>query len=280
MSTTQDLLTQKLGFEEVTNYFAGSSVNRLSFLRNDHNFLNEAICHPTTAFLLLKDLDPLAKDNALVFISYADVQEIIGRPYSSSEEKMIQSFVPSSKQPPALIFLGVDESEEGLHYKKYQGRAYFALDNDLSEASSKALTDRQKEQGRDFRKVRVDLSLEPSDAAILAQARSLVDWNTRNRFCSGCGKATLSLNAGAKRHCANANCVTQNGLHNQAFPRTDPTVIMATVNSAGDRILLGRQKRWPPRFYSCLAGFVEPGESIEEAVRRETYEESGIQVGR
>lgn len=75
-------------------------------------------------------------------------------------------------------------------------------------------------------------------------------------------------------------CATRTGVSNLSFPRTDPTVIMAVVNHAGDKILLGRQRRWPPYWYSTLAGFAEPAESIEEAVRREVYEEAGIFVGR
>jgi NAD+ diphosphatase len=75
-------------------------------------------------------------------------------------------------------------------------------------------------------------------------------------------------------------CATRKGVSNLCFPRTDPTVIMAIVNSRGDKILLGRSKRFPPHWYSTLAGFAEPAESIEEAVRREVYEEAGILVGR
>jgi NAD+ diphosphatase len=75
-------------------------------------------------------------------------------------------------------------------------------------------------------------------------------------------------------------CATRTGVSNVSFPRTDPTVIMAVVNHKGDKILLGRQRRWPPYWYSTLAGFAEPAESIEEAVRREVYEEAGIFVGR
>lgn len=75
-------------------------------------------------------------------------------------------------------------------------------------------------------------------------------------------------------------CATRKGISNLSFPRTDPTVIMAVINHKGDKILLGRQKRWPQYWYSTLAGFAEPAESIEEAVRREVYEESGILVGR
>lgn len=115
----------------------------------------------------------------------------------------------------------------------------------------------------------------------------------------------MSVNAGFKRTCpptdksmkrvynalpstaeqpagsnARPSCVTRTGISNLSFPRTDPTVIMAVVNSKGDKILLGRQKRWPPYWFSTLAGFAEPAESIEEAVRREVYEEAGVLLGR
>jgi len=76
------------------------------------------------------------------------------------------------------------------------------------------------------------------------------------------------------------SCPTRGRISNLSFPRTDPTVIMAVVNSANTHLLLGRQKVWPPYWYSTLAGFAEPAESIEEAVRREVYEEAGIIVGR
>lgn len=136
------------------------------------------------------------------------------------------------------------------------------------------------------------MDIEPSDAAIYAEARQLLDWNQRNPFCAACGHKTFSVQAGFKRTCpptdraADASaverpaCVTRHGVSNLCFPRTDPTVIMAVINHAGDKILLGRQKRWPPYWYSTLAGFAEPAESIEEAVRREVYEEAGVIVGR
>lgn len=111
----------------------------------------------------------------------------------------------------------------------------------------------------------------------------------------------MSINAGTKRVCPPTDmaglataqsssaaevpnerkaCVTRKGISNLCFPRTDPTVIMAVVSHDGKRVLLGRQKRWPPHFYSTLAGFCEPAESVEEAVRREVWEESGILLGR
>lgn len=105
----------------------------------------------------------------------------------------------------------------------------------------------------------------------------------------------MSTNAGTKRVCPptdlagvpeggepkkRADCPTRHGISNLSFPRTDPTVIMAIVSSDGTKLLLGRGKRYPPGWYSTLAGFLEPGESIEEAVRREAWEESGVHVSR
>ena len=140
-------------------------------------------------------------------------------------------------------------------------------------------------------------------AAIYGQARAIVDWNTRNPFCGSCGQPTMSVNAGTKRVCPptdyaslptpqggattvpavpreRAACATRKGVSNLSFPRTDPTVIMAVVSHDGKRVLLGRQKSWPPYWYSTLAGFCEPAESVEEAVRREVWEESGVLLGR
>ena len=104
----------------------------------------------------------------------------------------------------------------------------------------------------------------------LAQGRSLANWHGRHGFCANCGAPTTITNGGYRRDCP--ACGTQH------FPRTDPVVIMLAIHE--DRALLGRQKQFPPGMYSCLAGFLEPGETIEAAVRRETLEESGIHIGR
>lgn len=103
------------------------------------------------------------------------------------------------------------------------------------------------------------------------------------------------MNAGTKRVCPPTDyagvpegsaprergpCPTRHGVSNLCFPRTDPTIIVAVVSADGTKMLLGRQKRWPPHWFSTLAGFLEPGESIEEAVRREVWEESGVLAGR
>ncbi len=104
----------------------------------------------------------------------------------------------------------------------------------------------------------------------LAQARAMTHWHQRHRFCSNCGTATTVANGGYRRDCPRCGA--------EHFPRTDPVVIMLAIRD--DHCLLGRQPRFRPGMYSCLAGFVEPGETIEDAVRRETLEEAGITIRR
>ena len=112
--------------------------------------------------------------------------------------------------------------------------------------------------------------LSPVDLAIYGGARSLVDWHARHRFCARCGSATVLAKGGWQRSCTNDACKAEH------FPRVDPVTIM-TVECEGE-LLLGRQPRFPPRRFSALAGFVEPGEGIEEAVARELWEEAGVRV--
>jgi len=111
--------------------------------------------------------------------------------------------------------------------------------------------------------------LPPDDLAIFGAARSVLDWHARHRFCARCGQPTQLAKGGWQRDCPACKA--------QHFPRTDPVAIML-VECHG-QLLLGRQSRFPPRSFSALAGFVEPGETIEEAVRREVFEEAGVRVG-
>jgi len=108
------------------------------------------------------------------------------------------------------------------------------------------------------------------EAAIVAQARSLIDWHVRHGFCAQCGAPTRIDQAGWKRRCPQCRA--------QHYPRADPVTIMLTVR--GDYGLLGRNKRRAGQRFSCLAGYMEPGETPEESVRREVHEEAGITVGR
>ena len=111
-------------------------------------------------------------------------------------------------------------------------------------------------------------TMEHEDLAIYGAARSLVDWHARHRFCARCGQATKLSKGGWQRDCASCGA--------EHFPRVDPVTIMLVEHD--DMLLLGRQPRFPPRRFSALAGFVEPGESVEEAVRREVFEEAGVVV--
>jgi NAD+ diphosphatase len=110
----------------------------------------------------------------------------------------------------------------------------------------------------------------PETLGELAQAASLLHWNHTHRFCGRCGAKTEMRIGGYKRVCASCNA--------EHFPRTDPVAIMLAVTR--DHCLLGRSPHFPPGMYSALAGFIEPGETIEQAVRREVMEESGIELGR
>uniref|UniRef100_A0ACD6A9H9 Uncharacterized protein n=1 Tax=Avena sativa TaxID=4498 RepID=A0ACD6A9H9_AVESA len=111
------------------------------------------------------------------------------------------------------------------------------------------------------------------ELAIAGHARALLEWHSTAKFCGACGAKAVPTEAGTRKQCSNESC------KKRIYPRVDPVVIMLVVDKENDRVLLSRQSRFVPRMWSCLAGFIEPGESLEEAVRRETWEETGIEVG-
>ncbi|OTB06789.1 hypothetical protein M426DRAFT_98607 [Hypoxylon sp. CI-4A] len=292
------MLSRRFG-REVANYFSGSPLNRVSFLRTDYSFLRAAFAHPSSSFLLMDNLSPLAKDAAtLSYVTRDVVVPLTGEePFKKSEEEQLKDFNSSITQP-VIVFLGIDEKQPGFKYRDYTGNPYFAVDVSAKGTvaeKAKSVSEAVKANGISFVDGRRLMSLNAPDAAIFAEARALLDWNNRNPFCGGCGQPTTSINAGWKRICPTkdlagvpegdapkerADCPTRRGVSNLCFPRTDPTVIMAVVSADGTKLLLGRNKRFPPNWFSTLAGFLEPGESIEEAVRRETWEEAGVTVGR
>jgi NAD+ diphosphatase len=140
----------------------------------------------------------------------------------------------------------------------------------LDAAAAEALKARDELLVTDLRSIAVRGLVAADHLPPLAEGKALVGWHARHRFCSNCGAASNPVEGGWRRDCP--SCRTQH------FPRTDPVVIMLPV--AGERCVLGRSHRFAPGMWSCLAGFVEPGETIEEAVRRETREEAGIVCGR
>jgi NAD+ diphosphatase len=156
-----------------------------------------------------------------------------------------------------LLWGPLDEAEDMLFLGLEEGRPLFAP------------LVRMKQLGqRAWSVFRLLALMSPKDAAIWGAARSLNEWHNRHGYCSVCGHATAPFRAGWGRACPNCGA--------EHFPRVDPVVIMLAEHEG--RVLLGRSPHYPPNRYSALAGFVEPGESIEEAVAREIQEESGVIV--
>ncbi len=122
----------------------------------------------------------------------------------------------------------------------------------------------------DLRSIAVQGLVDANHLPPIAEGKAVLHWHAKHRFCPNCGAPTLAVDGGWRRDCA--NCKTQH------FPRTDPVVIMLIID--GDNCLLGRSPRFATTMWSCLAGFIEPGESFEDAVHRETREEAGIVCGR
>ncbi|RAL09163.1 NAD(+) diphosphatase [Aspergillus homomorphus CBS 101889] len=303
----ETMLARQFGRETV-NYFSSSPLNRLSFLRSDHPFLSAALKHPSTRFVILKDLAPLTKAPAEPYYArYDEIRKLVPDTiYDKSEEEILKEY-DSRKTSAAPIFLGLDESRERdgaavatpLTWKIYAGTPYFALDvtprgSEEQQAQSKAVIEEFEARGLSFLQARVVMSFPANEAAIYAQARALIDWNTRNTFCGTCGHRTISVHSGTKRACPPTDlarvaegqpaerpaCNTRTTISNLSFPRTDPTIIVAVISADARRILLGRSKRFPPNWYSTLAGFIEPAESVEDAVRREVWEEAGVTLSR
>lgn len=136
-------------------------------------------------------------------------------------------------------------------------------------APETALDHAETLKGIDLRSLAVQGLLPADQLGAIAQARSMLGWHDTHGFCARCGARSVMAAGGVRRECPSCGA--------QHFPRVDPVAIMLAVD--GDRCLLGRQTRFVEGMYSCLAGFIEPGETIEDAVRRETFEESGIRLG-
>ena len=183
------------------------------------------------------------------------------------------------KEKPFPAFLSVDEASSLISISDHQvflGRqklagkipAYLAID--ISALDEEEAENRVAEWGS-FKDLRnISPLIDGVDGSILAYARAMIYWHSRNQFCGVCGGPTKISKCGHQRDCTNRECASSH------FPRTDSAVIMLVHDR--DRALLGRQHFWPEGMYSLLAGYVEPGETIEHAVAREVYEESGIIV--
>ena len=222
------------------NFLTSIGLNRFSEFRNNEKWLKTKLECIQSKIIIINDLNPLIHDDVqpkAVLLSFQEVKKI-------SLEFLQMSFLGELK-----------------------GESYFIADVSGQNGS---FLEKLKSFGSfmDFRKIMNSLS--PDDASILAYARALTYWQSRNKFCGKCGSRTKLMDAGHKIICTSDNC------RSELFPKIDPAVIV--LISAGEKCLLARQKKWPEFQYSTIAGFVEPGESLELAVKREVNEETGIDV--
>jgi NAD+ diphosphatase len=157
---------------------------------------------------------------------------------------------------------------ETVFLGSFDGEARFGIG--IAQSAAEALKARNDLVVIDLRSIAIQGLVPAEHLPPLAEAKAMLHWHARHRFCSNCGAATEMVEAGWKRACPACKA--------EHFPRTDPVVIMLTVS--GNKGLLGRSGRFAATMWSCLAGFVEPGEAIEDAVRRETLEEAGVRCGR
>lgn len=233
---------------ENTITFAGSFLDRADHLRSDQPALDALLANPDSRALPFwsgKPLFDLTPDGPrLAWISATD--DLVAEADAGS-------------------LLGVDTD----------GVAHFAVDvSHIAPPDEKPaeFVDKRTLDLSETRKF-IDLraimgELDHRDAGVAASAKGLFEWRATHRFCANCGGANTVGGAGWRMDCAQCG--------RQHFPRTDPVVIMLILD--GDRALLGRAPFWPEKMYSCLAGFMEPGETVEAAVRRETMEEAGVPV--
>jgi NAD+ diphosphatase len=226
--------------------FTGNRLNRAAAERRDPRWVEARFLDSTSRFLVFRDLEPLIAETT-------EGHRIVW--HEGPVDGVSSTEVASGR----AVLLGLDED----------GIAHFAR--------SVTAADPAAVEGRNTAFVgtrRAASSLPAVESAIVAQARSLLSWHRDHPICSRCGGPTVSVEGGYSRRCTAQGC---GGAH---FPRTDPVVIMMVTD--GEAALLGRSVRAPPfpaGLFSCLAGYIEPGEAIEEAVRREVREEAGIEVG-
>ena len=238
--------------------FGGGNLNRLAKIRNDKEVISKFRANDTARCL------PLWRGKPLLHRNLRDELGLL--PFSHSILKTIKD------DEETTVFLGCDHIDSPIFSTDLSSWSPDGVVHPTIETIFDTTEQHHPSLTNDY--VFVDLrnimtSLSPTEAEIAATAKALLDWHKTHGFCSKCGHKSQITSAGWQRTCPAC------GSHH--FPRTDPVVIMLVT--CEHSVLLGRSHHWPPTMYSLLAGFVEPGETIEVAARREVWEETGIQVG-
>jgi NAD+ diphosphatase len=235
--------------------FAVNPLDRLSERREDAAFLADLRARPEARALLLCRDTPLLKkraDGLDPLFSFDEIERI-----GATRQIALLGLFPDGGPVYAAL---LEDSAVELRSDASDG----FLDRRVMVAPG-----REDIALIDMRSIAVQGLLSPDLIGIFGQAKALMHWHARHGHCANCGAVTRVAAAGWRRECDVCKA-----MH---FPRTDPVVIMLAVD--GDNCLLGRQARFPKAMYSCLAGFLEPGETIEAAVKREIFEEAGVRCG-
>lgn len=259
--------------DNYTAVFAGNPLNRYGWNRDKPEFLSELARSDKANYIVFNNLQALYNsEGELQYVKYSQVASIVDRIYTDKD-------VIKNNSEIILVFLGINESQEG--------QPYWALDltpkGELKAEYEQLIQDFESKGSEFAPTLPRAFIMDKKVSSIIGQAAAMVDWNARNKFCSACGKRTVLEEAGYKRSCIldpEEKCISHKGVQNFAYPRTDAVVIVCIVHPSGDKILLGRNKRWPKKMFSCISGFVEAAETLEEAVRREAFEETGIVIDR
>ncbi|KAF5905318.1 peroxisomal NADH pyrophosphatase NUDT12 isoform X1, partial [Clarias magur] len=258
---------------ENETYFSREYLNRMSDKRTDSEWLSAKQSSPETVFIVFHNLNPFVTTEPE---ESNDIQPKL-KLYRFGWDSVK---VVLEKSDTVVIFLGVEKQECSPSSPVSNGDgliAWFALNTEKNPTESLKVT-----APNSFFLTGLMpklLMLNEDEAGIIAQARSVLAWHNRYSFCPSCGGKTKVDEGGYKRTCLTEGCKSLQGIHNTCYPRVDPVVIMLVLHPDGNRCLLGRKKTFPPGMFSCLAGFIEPGETIENAVRREVLEESGVTIG-
>jgi NAD+ diphosphatase len=249
------------GLMRLPNYYSAPGFERAGLRRRDTEWIRAAIGDAGALFVPV-----WRSQNLVVELADTEPRAII---LSSDHAGLVLgvSDADAHLAEGRMVFLGV--IDERPHFAIDFSEVEAPLDMLASPALAASGVPAEAVRFADLRQLAGRLARH--EGALLALARAMVFWHQRHRFCGVCGSPTLSEEAGHMRRCTNTDCRTMH------FPRTDPAVIMLV--SDGERALLGRNKNFPPGMYSTLAGFVEPGESLEDAVAREVLEETAIEVG-